>query len=110
MSKPSGFSYGWSCRRRGALIPASRSGRCRSQAVVFLPPDFAKMGWSRSGVSGGGHDRLSRDGTGGIFLGRTVRPVWYPHRRMIRLAAAGAGLIGASQATSLWQFHFSSAC
>src|SRR3981189_2493391 len=54
---------------------------------------------------GGGDDRFPRHGVCGVLLGRVVRPVRHRHRRAGRLRR-GFGLIGASQAPSLWQFQF----
>ena len=75
---------------RGRRRRADDLRRVRVDAVAGGVPaaDFARDGLVAQRRVGGGHDRLSCDGTGGIFLGRAVRPVRHPHRRIIRHAAA----------------------
>ena len=54
---------------------------------------------------GGRHAELPVHGHRGLCLGRAVGPLRHPHRRALRQVLLGLGLVGASQATALWQFQ-----
>ena len=104
MSKSSGFSYGWVVVGVGALMTCVAFGSMLSLAV-FLQPISAGHGLVAQRRVGGGDDRLSRMGLAAFFWGALSDRFG---TRIVVLAGTlllGAGLIGASQATSLWQFQ-----
>jgi len=105
MSKPSGFSYGWVVVGAGALMTCVGFGTMLSLAV-FLQPISADMGWSRSGVSAAATIDFLAMGFAAFFWGALSDRFG---TRIVVLAGSvllGIGLIGASQATGLWQFQF----
>lgn len=105
MSKPSGFSYGWVVVGAGALMTCVGFGTMLSLAV-FLQPISADMGWSRSGVSAAATIDFLAMGFAAFFWGALSDRFG---TRIVVLAGSvllGIGLIGASQAASLWQFQF----
>ncbi len=104
MSKSSGFSYGWVVVGVGALMTCVAFGSMLSLAV-FLQPISQDMGWSRSGVSAAATIDFLAMGLAAFFWGALsdrfgTRIVVFSGTLLL-----GAGLIGASQATSLWQFQ-----
>src|SRR4029078_11412959 len=105
MGKPSGSSYGWVVVAVGALMTCIAFGSMLSLAV-FLQPISQDMGWSRSGVSAAAAIDFLAMGLAAVFSGRLSDRFG---TRIVVLSGTlllGAGLIGASQATSLWQFQF----
>jgi MFS family permease len=104
MGKPSGSSYGWVVVAVGALMTCIAFGSMLSLAV-FLQPISQDMGWSRSGVSAAATIDFLAMGLAAFFWGALSDRFG---TRIVVLSGAlllGAGLIGASQATSLWQFQ-----
>ena len=104
MSKSSGSSYGWVVVGVGALMTCVAFGSMLSLAV-FLQPISQDMGWSRSGVSAAATIDFLAMGLAAFFWGALsdrfgTRIVVFSGTLLL-----GAGLIGASQATSLWQFQ-----
>jgi MFS family permease len=106
MSKPSGFSYGWVVVGAGAMMTCIGFGAMLSLAV-FLQPISDAMGWSRSGVSAAATIDFLCMGFAAFFWGALSDRFG---TRIVVLAGSlllGAGLVAASQATSLWQFQLS---
>src|SRR5258705_3615810 len=106
MSKSSGFSYGWIVVGAGALMTCVGFGAMLSLAV-FLQPISEAMGWSRSGVSAAATIDFLAMGLAAFFWGALSDRFG---TRIVVLSGTlllGAGLIGASQATSLWQVQVS---
>jgi MFS family permease len=106
MSKPSGFSYGWVVVGAGAMMTCIGFGAMLSLAV-FLQPISDAMGWSRSGVSAAAAIDFLCMGFAAFFWGALSDRFG---TRIVVLAGSlllGAGLVAASQATSLWQFQLS---
>jgi MFS family permease len=104
MGKSSEFSYGWVVVAVGALMTCVGFGSMLSLAV-FLQPISQDMGWSRSGVSGAATIDFLAMGLAAFFWGALSDRFG---TRIVVLSGTlllGAGLIGASQATSLWQFQ-----
>lgn len=104
MSKASGFSYGWVVVGAGALMTCVGFGAMLSLAV-FLQPISEAMGWSRSGVSAAATIDFLCMGLAAFFWGALSDRFG---TRIVVLAGSvllGAGLVAASQATSLWQFQ-----
>src|SRR5260370_29907943 len=105
MSKPTQFSYGWIVVGAGAMMTCVGFGAMLSLAV-FLQPISTAMGWSRSGVSAAATIDFLCMGFAAFFWGTLSDRFG---TRIVVLAGAvllGIGLIGASQATRLWQFQF----
>src|SRR2546427_768378 len=105
MGKSSEFSYGWVVVGVGALMTCVAFGSMLSLAV-FLQPISQDMGWSRSGVSAAATIDFLAMGLAAFFWGSLSDRFG---TRIVVLSGTlllGAGLIGASQATSLWQFQF----
>src|SRR5438046_6682658 len=105
MGKSSGFFYGWVVVAVGALMTCVAFGSMLSLAV-FLQPISQDMGWSRSGVSAAATVDFLAMGLAAFFWGSLSDRFG---TRIVVLSGTlllGAGLIGASQATSLWQFQF----
>ena len=106
MSKPSGFSYGWVVVGAGAMMTCVGFGAMLSLAV-FLQPISETMGWSRSGVSAAVTIDFLCMGLAAFFWGALSDRFG---TRIVVLAGSvllGAGLVAASQATTLWQFQLS---
>jgi MFS family permease len=104
MSKPTRFNYGWVIVAVGALMTCVAFGAMLSLAV-FLQPISQDMGWSRSGVSAAATNDFLAMGLAAFFWGALSDRFG---TRIVVLSGSvllGAGLIGASQATSLWQFQ-----
>src|SRR2546429_5287490 len=104
MSKSSEFSYGWVVVAVGARMTCVVFGSMLSLAV-FLQPISQDMGWSRSGVSAAATIDFLAMGLAAFFWG-TLSDRY--GTRIVVLSGTlllGAGLIGASPATSLWQFQ-----
>ena len=105
MSKSSGFSYGWVVVGVGRADDLRRVRRrcCRWRCSCSR---FRKtMGWSRSGVSAAATIDFLCMGLAAFFWGALSDRFG---TRIVVLSGTlllGAGLIGASQATSLWQFQ-----
>jgi MFS family permease len=110
MSRQSGFSqpsssYGWVVVGAGALMTCVGFGTMLSLAV-FLQPISTAMGWSRSGISAAATIDFLCMGLAAFFWGALSDRFG---TRIVVLAGSvllGIGLIGASQAESLWQFQF----
>ncbi|MBR1284200.1 MFS transporter [Bradyrhizobium sp. AUGA SZCCT0177] len=105
MSKPAGFSYGWIVVGAGALMTCVGFGTMLSLAV-FLQPIATDTGWSVSGVSAAATIDFLAMGFAAFFWGALSDRFG---TRIVVLAGAvllGIGLVGASQATGLWQFQF----
>jgi MFS family permease len=105
MSKPSGFSYGWVRRGGGRLMTCVGFGTMLSLAV-FLQP-ISKT-WA-------GRAAASRRRPRSTFLAMGLAAFFWGAlsdrfgTRIVVLAGSvllGIGLVGASQAASLWQFQF----
>ena len=106
MSKQSGFSYGWIVVGAGALMTCVGFGTMLSLAV-FLQPIATDTGWSVSGVSAAATIDFLAMGFA-AFLWGTLSDRF--GTRIVVLSGTlllGAGLIAASQATTLWQFQLS---
>ena len=104
MGKPSRFDYGWVVVAVGALMTCIAFGSMLSLAV-FLQPISQDMGWSRSGVSAAATIDFLAMGLAAFFWGALSDRFG---TRIVVLSGSvllGAGLIGASQASSLWQFQ-----
>jgi MFS family permease len=89
----------------GALMTCVGFGTMLSLAV-FLQPISAAMGWSRSGISAAATIDFLAMGFAAFFWGAMSDRFG---TRIVVLAGSvllGIGLIGASQAASLWQFQF----
>lgn len=102
--RSSGSCYGWVIVAVGALMTCVAFGAMMSLAV-FLQPISDSMGWSRSGVSTAATIDFLAMGLAAFFWGALSDRFG---TRIVVLSGAvllGAGLIGASQATSLWQFQ-----
>src|SRR6187402_2017093 len=105
MSKAAGFNYGWVVVGAGALMTCVGFGSMLSLAV-FLQPISEAMGWSRAGVSAASTLNFLCMGFAAFFWGALSDRFG---TRIVVLAGAvllGIGLVGASQATGLWQFQF----
>jgi MFS family permease len=105
MSNPSESSYGWVVVGAGALMTCVGFGTMLSLAV-FLQPIAADTGWSVSGVSGAATIDFLAMGFAAFFWGAMSDRFG---TRIVVLSGAvllGIGLVGASQAASLWQFQF----
>jgi MFS family permease len=105
MSKPANSSYGWIVVGAGALMTCVGFGTMLSLAV-FLQPIATDTGWSVSGVSAAATIDFLAMGFA-AFLWGTLSDRF--GTRIVVLAGAvllGIGLVGASYATSLWQFQF----
>src|SRR5437773_10314778 len=104
MGKSSEFSYGWVVVGVGALMACGAFGSMLSRAV-FLQPISQAMGWSLSGVSAAVTIDFLAMGLAAFFWGALSDRFG---TRIVVLSGSlllGAGLIGASQATSLWQLQ-----
>jgi MFS family permease len=110
MSRPSEFeqsdsSYGWVVVGAGALMTCVGFGTMMSLAV-FLQPISTAMGWSNSGISAASTIDFLAMGLAAFFWGALSDRFG---TRIVVLAGSvllGIGLVGASQAASLWQFQF----
>ncbi len=98
------FSYGWIVVGIGALMTCIGMGAMMSLAV-FLQPISETTGWSRAGVSATATLNFLFMGIAGFLWGTLSDR--YGTRIVVLLGAVllGVGLIGASQATELWQFQ-----
>jgi MFS family permease len=104
MTKSSRFDYGWVVVAAGALMTCVGFGTMMSLAV-FLQPISEAMGWSRAGVSGAATLDFLCMAISAFFWGAMSDRFG---TRIVVLAGSvllGIGLIGASQAQSLWQFQ-----
>src|SRR6516165_4094879 len=104
MSKASRFDYGWVVVGAGALMTCVGFGSMLSLAV-FLQPISEAMGWSRAGVSAAATLDFLVMAVAAFFWGTLSDRFG---TRIVVLAGSvilGLGLIGASQAQSLWQFQ-----
>src|SRR6476660_9649039 len=104
MTKTSRFDYGWVVVGAGALMTCVGFGAMLSLAV-FLQPISEAMGWSRAGVSAAATIDFLCMAVAAFFWGTLSDRFG---TRIVVLAGAlllGAGLVAASQATSLWQFQ-----
>jgi len=104
MSKSQNFNYGWVVVGAGAMMTCVGFGAMLSLAV-FLQPISQDMGWSRSGVSAAATIDFLCMGLAAFFWGALSDRFG---TRIVVLAGAlllGAGLVLASQATTLWQFQ-----
>jgi MFS family permease len=104
MSKSSGFSYGWVVVAVGALMTCVAFGSMLSLAV-FLQPISQDMGWSRSGVSAAATIDFLAMGVAAFFWGALSDRFGTRTVVLSGTLLLGAGLIAASQATTLWQFQ-----
>jgi MFS family permease len=98
------FSYGWVVVGIGALMTCIGMGAMMSLAV-YLQPISETTGWSRGGVSATATLNFLCMGIAGFAWGALSDR--YGTRIVVLCGAAllGIGLVGASQATSLWQFQ-----
>src|SRR6476660_6290680 len=104
MSKPTGFNYGWVVVAAGALLTCIGMGAMLSVAGCRQPISES-MGWSRGGVSAAATLDFLCMGVAALFWGALSDRFG---TRIVVLAGSlllGLGLVTASQATSLWQFH-----
>jgi MFS family permease len=104
MRKAARFDYGWVVVGAGALMTCVGFGTMLSLAV-FLQPISEAMGWSRAGVSAAATLDFLCMGVAAFFWGTLSDRFG---TRIVVLAGSvilGLGLIGASQAQSLWQFQ-----
>jgi MFS family permease len=98
------FSYGWVVVGIGALMTCIGMGAMMSLAV-YLQPISETTGWSRGGVSATATLNFLCMGFAGFAWGALSDRFG---TRIVVLCGAvllGVGLVGASQATSLWQFQ-----
>jgi len=98
------FSYGWVVVGIGALMTCIGMGAMMSLAV-YLAPISETTGWSRGGVSATATLNFLCMGFAGFAWGALSDRFG---TRIVVLCGAvllGVGLVGASQATSLWQFQ-----
>jgi MFS family permease len=98
------FSYGWIVVGLGALMTCIGMGAMMSLAV-YLQPISETTGWSRGGVSATATLNFLCMGFAGFAWGALSDRFG---TRIVVLCGAvllGVGLVGASQATSLWQFQ-----
>jgi MFS family permease len=98
------LSYGWVVVGVGALMTCIGMGAMMSLAV-FLQPIAESTGWSRGGVSATATLNFLCMGVAGFLWGAVSDRFG---TRIVVLAGAvllGIGLVGASQAKSLWQFQ-----
>ena len=98
------FSYGWVVVGIGALMTCIGMGAMMSLAV-YLAPISETTGWSRGGVSATATLNFLCMGIAGFAWGALSDRFG---TRIVVLCGAvllGVGLVGASQATSLWQFQ-----
>jgi MFS family permease len=98
------FSYGWVVVGIGALMTCIGMGAMMSLAV-YLQPISDTTGWSRGGVSATATLNFLCMGVAGFAWGALSDRFG---TRIVVLCGAvllGVGLVGASQATSLWQFQ-----
>jgi MFS family permease len=98
------FSYGWVVVGIGALMTCIGMGAMMSLAV-YLQPISETTGWSRGGVSATATLNFLCMGVAGFAWGALSDRFG---TRIVVLCGAvllGVGLVGASQATSLWQFQ-----
>jgi MFS family permease len=98
------FSYGWVVVGIGALMTCIGMGAMMSLAV-YLAPISETTGWSRGGVSATATLNFLCMGIAGFAWGALSDRFG---TRIVVLCGAvllGLGLVGASQATSLWQFQ-----
>jgi MFS family permease len=98
------FSYGWVVVGIGALMTCIGMGAMMSLAV-YLQPISETTGWSRGGVSATATLNFICMGVAGFAWGALSDRFG---TRIVVLCGAvllGVGLVGASQATSLWQFQ-----
>lgn len=98
------ISYGWIVVGIGALMTCVGMGAMMSLAV-FLTPISETTGWSRGGVSATATLNFLSMGVAGFLWGAVSDR--YGTRIVVFLGAIllGLGLVGASQATELWQFQ-----
>jgi MFS family permease len=104
MTRVSRFDYGWVVVGAGALMTCVGFGSMLSLAV-FLQPISEAMGWSRAGVSAAATLDFLFMGFAAFFWGTLSDRFG---TRIVVLAGSvilGLGLVGASQAQSLWQFQ-----
>ena len=104
MTTSSRFDYGWVVVAAGALMTCVGFGTMLSLAV-FLQPISEAMGWSRAGVSAAATLDFLCMGFAAFFWGTLSDRFG---TRIVVLAGSvilGLGLVGASQAQSLWQFQ-----
>src|SRR5215471_7288445 len=104
MQESSRFDYGWVVVGAGALMTCVGFGSMLSLAVFLLPISEA-MGWSRAGVSAAATLDFLVMGFAAFFWGTLSDRFG---TRIVVLAGSiilGIGLVGASQAQSLWQFQ-----
>jgi MFS family permease len=104
MSKAGRFDYGWVVVGAGALMTCVGFGSMLSLAV-FLQPISEAMGWSRAGVSAAATFDFLCMAVAAFFWGSLSDRFG---TRIVVLAGTvilGLGLVGASQAQSLWQFQ-----
>jgi MFS family permease len=98
------FSYGWVVVGIGALMTCIGMGAMMSLAV-YLQPISESTGWSRGGVSATATLNFLFMGIAGFAWGALSDRFG---TRIVVLCGAvllGLGLVGASQATELWQFQ-----
>jgi MFS family permease len=104
MTTSSRFDYGWVVVAAGALMTCMGFGTMLSLAV-FLQPISDAMGWSRAGVSAAATLDFLCMGFAAFFWGTLSDRFG---TRIVVLAGSvilGLGLVGASQAQTLWQFQ-----
>jgi MFS family permease len=104
MTTSSRFDYGWVVVAVGALMTCVGFGTMLSLAV-FLQPISEAMGWSRAGVSAAATLDFLFMGFAAFFWGALSDRFG---TRIVVLAGSvilGLGLVGASQAQSLWEFQ-----
>ncbi|MBT5778781.1 MAG: MFS transporter [Rhodospirillaceae bacterium] len=97
--------YRWVIVSASALMLALSMGMMVNGTSVFFIPLFEEFGWQRGDVSLINTSGLVGLAIGGIFMGRIADET--PIRRVILVGAVVIGLciLGASQATVLWQFY-----
>jgi MFS family permease len=104
MSNASRFDYGWVVVGAGALMTCVGFGSMLSLAV-FLQPISEAMGWSRAGVSAAATFNFLCMAVAAFFWGSLSDRFGTRIAVLAGTVILGLGLIGASQAQSLWQFQ-----
>ena len=97
-------SYGWTIVGIGIVMTCVGFGSMLSLSI-FLQPMSAAMGWSRTGISMAALLTWLFMGAGSFLWGALSDRLGTRTVLLLGGALLGAGLVSASQATTLWQFQ-----